>query len=79
MISWFQQSEPWEEMKTLHPSLRQYINDELQRAYITQKPTVGELLTKTPLGPFLLLNGIFWLVGFRWRDTPFHGTDACLP
>jgi hypothetical protein len=32
---------------------------------------VGELLTKTPHGLFLVLNGVFWLDGCSWCDTPF--------
>mmetsp|Transcript_14202 Transcript_14202/g.30856 ORF Transcript_14202/g.30856 Transcript_14202/m.30856 type:complete len:188 (-) Transcript_14202:216-779(-) len=78
-IDWFQQSEPWEEMKVQYPSLQQYTNGELERAFVAQKPTVVELITKTPLGPFLAVNGIFWLGGFSWCDTPFHIADACLP
>lgn len=78
-IAWFEQSEAWDTLKEEHPTLEQYTNEELSRAFIAQKPTAGDLLTKTPLGPFLVVNGVFWLGGFSWCDTPFHGVDACLP
>lgn len=78
-ISWFDETEPWDALKIQYATLQQYTNEELRLAYIKQKPTVGELFTKTPLGPFLVLNGVFWLGGFSWCDTPFHGADACLP
>ena len=78
-IAWFEQSEAWDELKNQYPSLQEYSNDDLRRAFIAQKPTVGDLLTRTPLGPLIVLNGICWLGGFSWCDTPFHGADACLP
>mmetsp|Transcript_20709 Transcript_20709/g.43243 ORF Transcript_20709/g.43243 Transcript_20709/m.43243 type:complete len:103 (+) Transcript_20709:568-876(+) len=78
-IGWFEESEPWDELKTQYPSLQSYSNEELRRVFLAQKPTVVELFTKTPLGPFLVLNGVAWLGGFSWCDTPFHGADACLP
>eukprot|EP00581_Thalassiosira_minuscula_P020190 CAMPEP_0183720332 /NCGR_PEP_ID=MMETSP0737-20130205/12964_1 /TAXON_ID=385413 /ORGANISM="Thalassiosira miniscula, Strain CCMP1093" /LENGTH=172 /DNA_ID=CAMNT_0025950177 /DNA_START=123 /DNA_END=638 /DNA_ORIENTATION=+ len=65
-VSWFEQSEAWDELKNKYPILQEYTNGDLRRAFIAQKPNAAELLTKTPLGPFLLLNGVFWLGGFSW-------------
>jgi len=78
-ISWFEQTQPWDDLKARYPSLREYNEDDLRRAYISQKPTVAELFVKTPLGPFLLLNLILFLSGFSWCDTPFHAAGACSP
>jgi len=78
-IGWFEESESWEELKVTYPTLKQYTNDELCKAFIARKPTPVELLVKPPLGPFLLLNGILWLGGFSWCDTPFYGANSCLP
>ncbi|KAL7468784.1 hypothetical protein ACHAXS_009021 [Conticribra weissflogii] len=78
-ISWFEQSQPWDDLKAQHPSLQEYSEDELRRAYVSQSPTIVELFVKTPLGPFLLLNLIFFLSGFSWCDTPFHAEGACSP
>ena len=78
-ISWFEESSPWDELKTQYPSLQEYSNDELRRAYVMQKPTVVDLFVKTPLGPFLLLNLVFFLSGFSWCNTPFHVQGGCLP
>lgn len=78
-ISWFEQTKPWDDLKAQYPSLQEYNEDELRRAYVSQKPTIVELFVKTPLGPFLLLNLILFLSGFSWCDTPFHAVGACTP
>lgn len=80
-MSWFEKEASWEELKSKHTSLLQeFSNDELRRAYIAQKPKAIDLLLKTPLGPFLLVNLLFLLGGFSWCDTPFlAGSDTCLP
>ena len=77
-IGWFEQSDAWDELKVEYPTLQEYTNEELTKAFILQKPTVIEVFTKTPLGPILLVNAIFKLGGFSWCDTPFGSADACL-
>ena len=77
-IGWFEQSDAWDELKEEYPTLQEYTNDELSKAFILQKPTLIEVFTKTPLGPILLVNTIFKLGGFSWCDTPFGSADACL-
>ena len=79
-IDWFQNSSAWDTLRAQHSNeLEQYTNEELELAFIKQKPTVVDLLVKTPLGAFLALNGVLFAGGFSWCDTPFHGVDACLP
>ena len=77
-IGWFEESDAWDELKEEYPTLQEYTNDELSKAFILQKPTLIEVFTKTPLGPILLVNAIFKLGGFSWCDTPFGSADACL-
>ena len=76
---WFDISDAWDKFRQANPSMGEFTDAELQRAYYNQSPNPLDLLTKTPLGPFILINGLFWATGFTWCDTPFHADGACPP
>ena len=53
----------WNELRASWPALAERTDEELSEAYaeyISEPPSLIGVLTKTPLGPFLLLWGIPW-------------------
>ena len=78
-VGFFDVPEAWEKSKVMYPILDKYSNNDLRQAYLEQKPKIIELLTDTPLGPFLAINLLFKFTGFTWCDTPFHQDGACPP
>ena len=78
-VGWFDKSEAWNDLKTQYDILKEYDNQVLRLLYLRQKPSIIELLTKTPLGPFLMVNLAFLLTGFSWCDTPFGQIESCSP
>ena len=53
----------WNELRASWPALAERTDDELAQAYaeyLSEPPSLLGVLTKTPLGPFLLLWGVPW-------------------
>ena len=53
----------WNELRASWPALAERTDEELSEAYaeyLSEPPSLLGVLTKTPLGPFLLLWGIPW-------------------
>jgi hypothetical protein len=78
-VGWFDQPEAWIQAKQDYPILASCDDSDLRDAYLKQKPKLLELLTDTPLGPFLLINLLAKFSGFTWCDTPFGQETACPP
>ena len=78
-VGWFDRSEAWVKVKEDYPILAQYEDSDLRNVYLKQKPNPLDILTGTPLGPFILVNLLFKYTGFSWCDTPFHAEGACPP
>jgi hypothetical protein len=77
---WFNKDEAWEAFAKEYPQMaEEFSQDELRIAYIKQSPQLLDILTKTPLGPVLLINLIVLASGFSWCDTPFHQDGAQCP
>ena len=78
-VSWFDNDEAWEQLKMEYPLLESYKNDQLRLVYLKQKPNFIDIFTKTPIGPFLIINLLFLLTGCSWCDTPFGQIKSCPP
>jgi hypothetical protein len=78
-VDWFDQADAWTQAKTMFPVLAAYDNADLRQTYLTQSPSLWDLLVKTPIGPFLLINLVVLATGFSWCDTPFHQDGAQCP
>jgi len=53
---WFDDGEAWEKARSQHDVLGGYSDEELRTAFIRQGPRLVDVLTETPLGPFVLVN-----------------------
>ena len=78
-VGWFDKSEAWKQMKIQYPFLSDYDDEILRLLFLRQSPKLLDLLTKTPLGPFLAINLLFLITGFSWCDTPFGQIESCSP
>mmetsp|Transcript_6573 Transcript_6573/g.9579 ORF Transcript_6573/g.9579 Transcript_6573/m.9579 type:complete len:158 (-) Transcript_6573:80-553(-) len=70
-------AEIWTDVRVKYPILAERSDSELRSAYLNLSPTLLDVITKTPVGPFVFINLIFLLSGFSWCDTPFANSDAC--
>ena len=79
-IAWPEKDAAWDTLREENPVMNALTdNDLLRRTYYQQEPDPLDLFTKTPLGPFILINLLFLATGFSWCDTPFHADGACPP
>lgn len=77
-FSWFRSNdEAIQEARDTYPVLADLTKEEIREAYLKQNPTVLDVFTQTPLGPFLLINIVAYLADFSWCDTPFGNSDIC--
>ena len=79
---WFELSDAWDTLRKDNPVEFGDLtnNDDLKKAYLRQRPNNPlDLFTQTPLGPFIIINLLFYFTGFTWCDTPFHADGACPP
>ena len=79
---WFELSDAWDTLRAEYPVEFGTLtnNDDLKKVYLRQSPNNPlDLLTQTPLGPFIVINLLFYFTGFTWCDTPFHADGACPP
>ena len=53
---WFDDGEAWEKARSQYGVLDGYSDEELRTAFIRQGPRLVDVLTETPLGPFILIN-----------------------
>ena len=53
---WFDDGEAWEKARSQYGVLGGYSDEELRTAFIRQGPRLVDVLTETPLGPFVLIN-----------------------
>ena len=53
---WFDDGEAWEKARSQYDVLAGYSDEELRTAFIRQGPRLVDVLTETPLGPFILIN-----------------------
>ena len=53
---WFDDSEAWDQARTQFVELSFYSDAELRTDYIRQGARLLDVITETPLGPFVLIN-----------------------
>ena len=53
---WFDNPEAWTKARSQWGVLSEYSDEELRTAYIRQGPKLLDVITDTPLGPFVLIN-----------------------
>ena len=53
---WFDDGDAWEKARSQYGVLGRYTDEELRTAFIRQGPRLVDVLTETPLGPFILIN-----------------------
>lgn len=53
---WFDDKDAWEKARSQYDVLGGYSDEELRTAFIRQGPRLVDVLTETPLGPFILIN-----------------------
>ncbi len=53
---WFDDAEAWDKARSQYGVLAGYSDEELRTAFIRQGPRLVDVLTETPLGPFVLVN-----------------------
>ena len=69
----------WERVREAHPALASLSDEELNAtctSYIEAKPSITDVLFKTPVGPVFALNIIAAATGFSWCDVPFVNSDS---
>ena len=69
----------WDRVRAFSPDLADLSDDQLQdvfTSYINTPPSVSDILLKTPVGPVILINLLFFATGFTWCDIPFLSSDT---
>mmetsp|Transcript_22329 Transcript_22329/g.29358 ORF Transcript_22329/g.29358 Transcript_22329/m.29358 type:complete len:172 (+) Transcript_22329:108-623(+) len=77
--SWFDKAEAWDQARKDFPILNNYSDADLRSAYIRQPAKLLDVILYTPIGPFFIINIIFYISGFTWCDTPFGPAAVCTP
>ena len=69
----------WERVRASHQALAELSDDELGRvfdSYVNTRPSISEVLFKTPVGPVILINIVCAVTGLSWCDLPFVASDS---
>ena len=45
-------------------------------SYVNTPPGLQEVLLKTPVGPVIFINILFYVTGFSWCDVPWADPNA---
>ena len=72
-------AEMWERMRVAQPALAGLSDAELEatfQSYVNAKPSLFDVLFKTPVGPVFIVNIILAVTNFSWCDVPFVSSDT---